>query len=394
MNNHPLISMVIGTSKKRNSSQLFSVSDNFNRADGALGLNWNITESAAETHFILSNNTAIPQSNDLHTYAFWTQNSGSFTNDQFSQVKLVNIGPWNGCAVRDTFGVDQFYFAFVFGANDYRFYLRTPGVYTQLVAYSAETWVSGDILRLVVIGHDPTLMFMYRNGNIVASFAYFDGASGITGGVPGIGTYNPTGFNLGVDDWVGGNAVLPSITITNDNFNRADSSTLGSNWINGATGGCSVSSNKCVVDPTLYGQAQCISACLTTFNINHASSVTIGNCGTNDWLGPFVRSNFQTLYLVIVFHALPNTYTHLFAFNGSGFTDLGSTTSATWNIGDVITLEATGTNPVHLVVKQNGNSVLVVDDTTWLFTGTHAGLAMQSPGGAVANITSWTGSNL
>ena len=44
--------------------------------------------------------------------------------------------------------VDRFYMAFVFGANDYRLYLRKDGLYYSLSTGSTETWVAGDIIRL------------------------------------------------------------------------------------------------------------------------------------------------------------------------------------------------------------------------------------------------------
>jgi hypothetical protein len=92
--------------------------------------------------------------------------------------------------------------AFVFGANDYRLYLRKDGLYYSLATGSTETWVPGDIIRLETSGLNPVQLQLLRNGNPV--LAYTDATENLVGGSPGIGIYSPTGDHLAIDNWQGG----------------------------------------------------------------------------------------------------------------------------------------------------------------------------------------------
>ena len=67
---------------------------------------------------------------NAHCYAYWMGNT--FNQDQYSQVQMINVGPWNGVIARAQAGIDRFYMAFVFDANDYRLYLRKDGLYYSL----------------------------------------------------------------------------------------------------------------------------------------------------------------------------------------------------------------------------------------------------------------------
>ena len=73
-----------------------------------------------------------------HCYAYWIGNT--FSQDQYSQVRISNVGPWNGVIARAQSAIDRFYMAFVFGPNDYRIYLRKDGLY-----YSLSTGKYGDV---------------------------------------------------------------------------------------------------------------------------------------------------------------------------------------------------------------------------------------------------------
>ena len=69
-----------------------------------------------------------------HNYAFWS--ADGFSEDQYSQVTLVNIGNWNGVIVRAKADVDEFYLAIVTGDNNYSIFVRTASGYTLLAAGS------------------------------------------------------------------------------------------------------------------------------------------------------------------------------------------------------------------------------------------------------------------
>jgi hypothetical protein len=177
-----------------------AASDNFNRADGGLGVNWAKPVPASENNLVIVNNQVGVDVENGHNYAFWS--AGSFSQDQYSQVRISNVGPWNGVIARAQLFIDRFYMAFVMGPNDYRIYLRKDGVYYSLITGSTETWVAGDIIRLETSGFNPVQLTLLQNGNPVLT--YTDTTENLVGGSPGIGIYSPSGNHLAIDDWEGG----------------------------------------------------------------------------------------------------------------------------------------------------------------------------------------------
>jgi chitodextrinase len=178
-----------------------AASDNFNRADGGLGVNWAKPVPASEQTLVIVSNQVTPDIENGHCYAYWI--GSTFSQDQYSQVQISNVGPWNGMIARAQAGIDRFYIAFVFGANDYRLYLRKDGLYYSLSTGSTETWLPGDIIRLEAAGLNPAHLTLLRNGNPVLT--YTDSTENLVGGTPGIGIYSPTGAHLAIDNWEGGN---------------------------------------------------------------------------------------------------------------------------------------------------------------------------------------------
>ena len=178
-----------------------AANDGFNRADGGLGLNWVKPVPASEQTLIIVNNAVTPDTDNAHCYAYWVGNA--FNQDQYSQVQMRNVGPWNGVIARAQAGIDRFYMAFVFDVNDYRLYLRKDGLYYSLATGSTETWVPGDILRLEAVGSNPVQLTLLRNGNPVLT--YTDATENLAGGSPGIGIFSRTDANLTIDNWEGGN---------------------------------------------------------------------------------------------------------------------------------------------------------------------------------------------
>jgi len=181
-----------------------AASDNFNRADGGLGVNWAKPVPASEQTLVIVSNQVTPNIEDAHCYAYWTRDT--FSQDQYSQVLMSNVGPWNGVIARAQSAIDRFYMAFVFGANDYRIYLRKDGLYYSLNTGNTETWVAGDIIGLEAAGLNPVQLTLLRNGNPVLT--YTDTTENLVGGSPGIGIYSPSGDHLAIDDWEGGNLAL------------------------------------------------------------------------------------------------------------------------------------------------------------------------------------------
>ena len=135
-----------------------------------------------------------------HNYAFWS--ADDFSEDQYSQVKMVDIGNWNGVIVRAKADVDEFYLAIVTGDNNYSIFVRTASGYTLLAAGSMETWSAGDIVGLEASGSGPVNLTLLKNGN--PALTYADSTYNLIGGSPGIGMWSSSESNLRVDNWEGG----------------------------------------------------------------------------------------------------------------------------------------------------------------------------------------------
>jgi hypothetical protein len=157
---------------------------------------------------VIVNNEVTPDIEDAHCYASWIGNT--FSQDQYSQVRISNVGPWNGVIVRAQPTLDQFYLAFVFGPNDYRIYMRKDGLYYDMATGTTETWVAGDIIRLEVVGSNPVQLTLFRNGNPVLTNT---NPYNLVGGSPGIGIYSRSGYNLAIDEWEGGNLGMQGILV-------------------------------------------------------------------------------------------------------------------------------------------------------------------------------------
>jgi hypothetical protein len=172
-------------------------------------LNWAKPVPASEQTLMIVNNQVTPDIEQTHCYAYWIGNT--FSQDQYSQVRISDVGSWNGVIARAQTAVDRFYMAFVFGPNDYRLYLRKDGLYYDLSNGSTETWVAGDIIRLEASGVNPVQLTLLRNGNPVLS--YTDSTENLVGGSPGIGIWSLLGEHLAIDDWQGGNLVMQGMLV-------------------------------------------------------------------------------------------------------------------------------------------------------------------------------------
>jgi Fibronectin type III domain len=176
------------------------VTDDFNRADGPLGANWT-KPPASEHNLVIVNNQVGVEIEQSHNYAFWS--ADGFSEDQYSQVAMVNIGNWNGVIVRAKADVDEFYLGIVRSNQFYSIFVRTPPTgYIDLADGSTETWSPGDIVGLEASGSGPVNLTLLKNGTPVLT--YTDSTYNITGGSPGIGIFSPSGSNLMVDNWEGG----------------------------------------------------------------------------------------------------------------------------------------------------------------------------------------------
>ena len=175
-------------------SGTLTASDDFNRADGALGSNWTAMSDGAMT--ISSQVVAggsSGQSGDTRT-------AETYASDQYSQVQVTSTqltgGQWIGPAVRAQ--NSDLYVGIYFwngGSPQLRLYKRTSGSWTQLgSSYSTSGLAAGATLGLTATG--STISFLL-NGSPVITVT----DTSLTGGAPGIMAYG----TARADNWAGGN---------------------------------------------------------------------------------------------------------------------------------------------------------------------------------------------
>lgn len=174
--------------------------DDFNRADGPIGLNWN--SLGGETFNVVSN-AATPANDGINSIAWWIANS--FEDDQYSEATIIsdNLG-FKGVIVRaDTSGGDNAYLVITFHASTIRIYKVVSSTYTELQD-TGITPIAGDRLRIEVTGQAPNIeLKAYLNDVQIGTT--ITGLSDHNSGAAGIFGQDPGGLTPRVDDWEGGN---------------------------------------------------------------------------------------------------------------------------------------------------------------------------------------------
>jgi Putative esterase len=171
-----------------------TATDNFNRANGALGANWTAMSDGALTiasQVVKGGNGAY--SGDIRT-------AETYGADQSSQVEVTSTqlsgGQWIGPAVRASSGGSNLYLGIYFwngGSPDLMLFKRTSGSFTQLgSSYPVSALAAGTQLTLTAVG--STITFA-QNGT--ARITATD--TSLTSGAPGIMAYG-TGT---ADNWAG-----------------------------------------------------------------------------------------------------------------------------------------------------------------------------------------------
>jgi hypothetical protein len=111
------------------------------------------------------------------------------------------------------------------------------------------------------------------------------------------------------------------------------------------------------------------------------------------WNGVIARAqpSIDRFYMAFVFG--PNDYRLFLRKDGLYYT-LGTSNTETWAPGDIIRLEASGSNPVQLTLLRNGNPVLTYTDTTENLVGGSPGIGIWSLFGEHLAVDDWEGGNL
>jgi hypothetical protein len=173
-----------------------TASDDFNRANGALGSSWTAMTDGAMTissQVVAGGNSG--QSGDTRT-------AEAYTSNQYSQVQVTSTqltgGQWIGPAVRSQNSGQNLYLGIYFwnsGSPQLRLYKRTSGSFTQLGAsFPTSALATGATLKLTATG--TTISFLLNGTPVITATD-----TTLTGGAPGIMAFG----TAKADNWAGGN---------------------------------------------------------------------------------------------------------------------------------------------------------------------------------------------
>lgn len=200
-------------------------SDDFNRADGALGSNWTFTGAAGSQVEIISQEVAINTSNN-QARAFWT--TACDTDNNRSQITYSVVGTgflWAVCRVASTSVLTYYGTQARVADGQVRLYKVVTGSATQLSSSYSTTISSGDVIAVTADG--STIEALYNGATTAVSVT----DTSITAG-----TY--VGFHLAgsdtgqrADDWSGGD--LPTGALWRNSGNWRQSIT----WRGATSGG-------------------------------------------------------------------------------------------------------------------------------------------------------------
>lgn len=178
-------------------------SDDFNRANGALGADWTTVMGS----ILIESNQVRPSSGGNDSLVYWS--SDVFANDQYAELTYAAEGTFApiGPAVRVS-GTSSA------NANGYALHLGTDANGnarlmrflngTGTILSTSTGWVAGDIARIEA---DGTTIRVKRNGVELSSIT----DSNVASGSAGMSSYNAFGGERG-DNWSGGDLnalVLP-----------------------------------------------------------------------------------------------------------------------------------------------------------------------------------------
>ena len=171
-----------------------SASDNFDRADGALGSNWT-TVSGTGAPKIVSNTLRVRTAGALSS-AYWS--ASTFSSDQFAQASLPNssgtqYGP--GIAVRLS-GSKGYFLWYGNSSNTVSLWRMDSSSSETLLKQSASLTVSpsSDVWKIQAVG---STISGYQNGKLVVQAT----DTNITSGSPGVWLYYSSNQ---IDNWSGG----------------------------------------------------------------------------------------------------------------------------------------------------------------------------------------------
>ena len=117
------------------------------------------------------------------------------------------------------------------------------------------------------------------------------------------------------------------------------------------------------------------------------------------------KMGFYTAVIVRAADATPNRFYQGYVAGANSYgiavywdgvwVPLASAGSVTWQAGDTLRLEATGSaSPVTLTLYCNGSPVLATSTSVYVIDGGNPGLGLASSGGQGLTLDDWEGGNL
>jgi hypothetical protein len=210
------------------------VSDNFQRANGALGANWTVSDG---TWAVLNNSATYTAVGGGDSAALAVYTNGTFSNDQFAQALITSLGLSGGTigvAVRGSNSVTTAYEVDITqptgsGVGSLRKIIS--GATTNLNLSCGTNWAIGQVVGLLVVGTNLT---MFQNGTVVCTAT--DAA--IASGYPGMFGRNGGSGPLTVTNFVAGNASYSTpytLSLANESVNAGQAACF---TTGGAIGHC------------------------------------------------------------------------------------------------------------------------------------------------------------
>lgn len=178
------------------------VTDNFNRANGALGSNWSTGPSFSAPTIV--SNAAKGPGGGAWGIAYWNSAVNTFSNDQHAVVTATAV-VYVGAVVRHQASTSSGYICFAqVGSNSVFIYRMDSGTFTLLSGPGTGITINvGDTIELDVVG---SALSCKISGVAYPSINVTDAT--YTSGQPGIGLNDAAGG----DNWSAGPIVVPSST--------------------------------------------------------------------------------------------------------------------------------------------------------------------------------------
>lgn len=175
------------------------------------------------------------------------------------------------------------------------------------------------------------------------------------------------------------------VNIVSDNFNRGDGP-LGSNWIDigGVGGSAAIASNEVVANGMrmyvwngTFSQSQFAQHRLTA-NVTSEDFGVMVRCPGSGLTGYYFYQKYSSFPFELGY------------FSDGAWHLLSSQTGGTFSAGDTLRIEATGSNPVHIVCYHNGKPIITYDDSTVRLSGSYVGFM----GWSNVHMDDWSGGEL